>query len=133
MNPAGGGRQRTTTVTAALAASARHDLAGLIADQTGTVVLCCCGEWFRSAPDYNTHRAGALAAELTAPTKRRPTIDRALLGQVAEAYRGAGPRNRHAAVAAVLGVPARSAGTYVNRARKEGLLESKTIGGQTDA
>jgi len=86
------------------------------------VVLCCCGWWFKSAAAYNRHRSEALAQDLTAPTKRRPAIDRALLGQVAEAYRGAGPRNRHAAVAAVLGVPARSAGTYVSRARRAGLL-----------
>ncbi len=130
MSPA---KQRPTTVAAVLAAAARHGLVDLIADQTGTVVLCCCGEWFRSAADYNNHRSDALTADLTAPTKRRPAIDRALLGQVAEAYRTAGPRRRHAAVAAVLGVPARSAGTYINRARKAGLLESKTAGAQPDA
>mgnify|MGYP000883799670 CR=1 FL=1 len=121
MSPAGQ-RQRTTTVAAALAAATRHDIVDLIADQTGTVVLCGCGEWFTTAAAYNSHRTGAITAELTAPTKRRPAIDRDLLGQVAEAYRGAGPRGRHAAVAAVLGVPARSAGTYVHRARRAGLL-----------
>ena len=121
MNPATQ-RQRTTTVTAALAAAARHDIVDLIADQTGTVVLCGCGEWFNSAAGYNTHRAASITAELTAPTKRRPAIDRDLLGRVADAYRGAAPRGRHAAVAAVLGVPARSAGTYVHRARRAGLL-----------
>ena len=52
MNPAPDGQQPSTTVTAALAAAACHDIVDLIADHAGTVVPGCCGEWFKSAGAY---------------------------------------------------------------------------------
>lgn len=114
----GAARRRNTTIAAALAASARHKLSG-IADG---IILCGCGAWFADPDLFNEHRADLLAAELAAYKPRRRNVDRHLLEQVAEVYTAAAPGRRQAAVGALLGVSSQSAGTYVSRARKLGVM-----------
>lgn len=115
-------RRRHTTIATAVAVSRRHDLEQVAEG----ILLCRCGEWFPGAGEFNSHRAEQLAAELAAYKTRRPVIDRALLEQVSQVYLAAAPGSRSAAVGDLLGVSPHSAGTYISRARKLGILNAET-------
>ncbi len=115
-------RCRHTTIATALAVSRRHDLEQVAEG----IMLCRCGQWFPTPTHFNSHRADRLAAELAAYKTRRPTVDRALLEQVSQVYLAAAPGSRSAAVGDLLGVSPHSAGTYISRARKLGILTAET-------
>ena len=64
--------------------------------------------------------------QLTASAPRGPAVTRELLAEVAAVHRDAPDGRKTRAVAEFLGVSPRSAGTYVSRAHKAGLLEAPT-------
>lgn len=109
--------KRNCTIAAAVAALAGHRL---ISARQGMVV-CGCGSWFRTPEAFSDHQGAAISDELTTYKTYTPLTDERL-GQIAAAYRAAAPRQRGAAVAAVLGCSAQSATYYVHLARRAGLL-----------
>lgn len=111
--------RKSTTITEVIAQLRRHTLTD-IADR---VVMCSCGRWFPAPDAYSAHVLEEAEDQLRASRPRGPAVTRELLAEVARIHREAPDGEKTREVAAFLGVSRASAGTYVSRARKLGLLE----------
>lgn len=114
--------RKHTSVTDVLTLIGRHRLADIVE----RVAMCSCGRWFTTPAGFSEHLLEEAQAQLTASAPRGPAVTRQLLCDLAEIHRAADDGTKTRAVAEFLGVSPRSAGTYVSRARKAGLLEPST-------
>jgi CDGSH-type Zn-finger protein len=112
--------RKHTTVVDVVNLLRRHELV----DVSDRVVMCRCGRWFNEPAAFSGHLLDEAEGELTARTPPSQTISREVLAEVAEIHRQAPDGEKIRQVAEFLGVAHRSAGTYVSRARKAGLLEA---------
>ena len=112
--------RKHTTVVEVLDLLKLHELV----DVADRVVMCRCGRWFDAPAAFSGHLRGEAMAQLSASQPRAPRITREILAQVAAIHRGAPDGEKTGRVAAFLGVSPRSAGTYITRARKVGLLDT---------
>ncbi len=119
--------KRNCTIDAAVATLAGHRL---ISARQGMVV-CGCGSWFRTPEAFSDHQGGSLREELAAYKAYAP-LTSAKLEQIAAAYTDAAPRQRGAAVAAVLGCSTQSATYYVHLARRAGFLAAAVKHGRPE-
>jgi hypothetical protein len=110
--------RKHTTIAEVLAVLRLHALA----DVADRILMCRCGRWFNEPDLFSTHLLTEAQAQLTAPHRPGAEITREVLAQVAEIHRSAPDGEKTRRVAEFLGVSTRSAGTYVSRARKAGLI-----------
>lgn len=113
--------RKNTTVAEVLALLRRHTLA----DITDRIAMCRCGRWFTEPSQFSAHLLADLHAQLTAQHPRGPAVTDELLAEVAAIHRAAPEGDKMRRIAEFLGVSNSSAGTYVSRARKAGLLEPR--------
>jgi len=111
--------RKNTTVAEVITLMRRHTLA----DVTDRVAMCSCGRWFNEPGHFSAHLLGEVQEQLSAPHTRGPAVTDELLAEVAAIHRAAPEGDKMRQIAAFLGVSRSSAGTYVSRARKRGLLE----------
>lgn len=112
-------QRRHTTVDEAVAVIRRHRVVRV----DGRVMSCACGRWFETPDRYSGHLLDEAETQLSSYVPRHAVVTLELLGEVADVYRAAPDGAKTRAVAEFLGVGATSAGTYLTRARKAGLLE----------
>jgi hypothetical protein len=113
--------RKHTTIAEGVDGLGRHALV----DVSDRVAMCRCGRWF-DAPHFSGHLIDAAQGQLTARTPPSQTITVDVLAEVAAIHRATPDGEKIRRVAEFLGVANNSAGTYINRARKAGLLDSPT-------
>lgn len=111
--------RKNTTIAEVTAQLRRHTLAD-IADR---VAMCRCGRWFPTPDAYSARVISEAEDQLRSSHPRGPAVTRELLAEVARIHREAPDGEKMREVAGFLGVSRSSAGTYVSRARKAGLLD----------
>jgi len=96
-----------------------------LADIADRIAMCSCGRWFTTPSGFSEHLREQAQVQLSAPHPRGPAVTEALLAEVAAIHRAAPDGEKMRRVAEFLGVASSSAGTYVSRARKAGLLPAR--------
>ena len=113
--------RKNTTVAEVVTLMRRHTLA----DVADRVAMCSCGRWFKEPGQFSAHLIDEVQEQLTTPHPRGPAVTDELLAEVAAIHRSAPEGDKMRKIAEFLGVSPSSAGTYVSRARKSGLLEPR--------
>ncbi len=93
-----------------------------LADVVDRILMCRCGRWFTEPDSFNTHLRAEIQGQLSAPQRPGAQITRDVLAEVADIHRSSPDGQKSRRVAEFLGVSTRSAGTYISRARKAGLM-----------
>lgn len=111
--------RKHTTIAEVVDLLGRHTLV----DVADRVAMCRCGRWLDVA-QFSGHLIEVARGQLSARTPNSQTITRDVLADVAAIHRAAPDGEKIRRVADFLGVATKSAGTYINRARKAGLLDA---------